>query len=86
MEFVDEMEFDRLGVFAYSPEEGTPAEAFSGQVEEAVKQTRRECLPDNSRESVSSAALESDLTHPKDATATSLHTDPRRKASSGKRF
>ena len=25
MEFVDEMEFDRLGVFTYSPEEGTPA-------------------------------------------------------------
>ena len=26
MEFVDEMEFDRLGAFTYSPEEGTPAE------------------------------------------------------------
>ncbi len=25
MEFVDEMEFDRLGVFTYSPEEDTPA-------------------------------------------------------------
>ena len=25
MEFVDSMEFDRLGVFTYSPEEGTPA-------------------------------------------------------------
>ena len=44
MQFVNDMEFDRLGVFAYSPEEGTPAEAFSGQVEEAVKQTRREEL------------------------------------------
>ncbi len=27
MEFVDEMEFDRLGVFTYSPEEDTPAAA-----------------------------------------------------------
>lgn len=32
MEFVDEMEFDRLGVFTYSPEEGTPAETMEGQV------------------------------------------------------
>ena len=31
MEFVKEMAFDRLGVFTYSPEEGTPAEAFDGQ-------------------------------------------------------
>ena len=28
MEFVDTMEFDRLGVFTYSPEEGTPAAEF----------------------------------------------------------
>ena len=34
MEFVDEMEFDRLGVFTYSPEEGTPAETMEGQVPE----------------------------------------------------
>ena len=30
MEFVDEMEFDRLGVFTYSPEEDTPAADDAG--------------------------------------------------------
>lgn len=46
MEFVDEMEFDRLGVFTYSPEEGTPAETMEGQVPEEVKEERRDdsCL------------------------------------------
>ncbi|HIZ74059.1 MAG TPA: 30S ribosomal protein S12 methylthiotransferase RimO, partial [Candidatus Mediterraneibacter stercoravium] len=33
-EFVDEMEFDRLGVFTYSPEEGTPAAAMPDQIDE----------------------------------------------------
>ena len=42
MEFVDEMEFDRLGVFTYSPEEGTPAETMEGQVPEEVKEERRD--------------------------------------------
>lgn len=42
MEFVDEMEFDRLGVFTYSPEEGTPAESMEGQVPEEVKEERRD--------------------------------------------
>lgn len=42
MEFVDEMEFDRLGVFTYSPEEGTPAETMEGQVREEVKEARRD--------------------------------------------
>jgi len=32
MEFVDDVRFDRLGVFTYSPEEGTPSPAFPGQV------------------------------------------------------
>ena len=40
MEFVDEMEFDRLGVFTYSPEEGTPAETMEGQVPEELKEER----------------------------------------------
>lgn len=39
--FVDEMEFDRLGVFTYSAEEGTPAAEMDGQVEEEVKIARR---------------------------------------------
>ena len=42
--FVDEMEFDRLGVFAYSQEEDTPAAAMEHQVEEAVKEARRDEL------------------------------------------
>ena len=41
MEFVDEMEFERLGVFAYSAEEDTPAYSFEGQVPEEVKEDRR---------------------------------------------
>lgn len=39
--FVDEMEFDRLGVFTYSAEEGTPAAEMDGQVDEEVKTDRR---------------------------------------------
>ncbi len=41
MEFVDEMEFDRLGVFAYSPEENTPAAEFDNQIDDEVKEDRR---------------------------------------------
>lgn len=39
--FVNEMEFDRLGVFTYSPEEDTPAASFPNQIEEAVKEARQ---------------------------------------------
>ena len=41
MEFVDEMEFDRLGVFTYSPEEDTPAAEMSDQISEEVKEDRQ---------------------------------------------
>lgn len=41
MAFVDEMEFDRLGVFTYSPEEDTPAAAMDGQIPEEVKEDRQ---------------------------------------------
>lgn len=44
MEFVDEMEFDRLGVFTYSQEEDTAAAGFDNQVEDEVKLTRRDEL------------------------------------------
>ncbi len=37
IEFVKAMRFDRLGVFPYSPEEGTRAAGFEGQLEEEVK-------------------------------------------------
>lgn len=41
MEFVDEMEFDRLGVFTYSPEEDTPAAVMPDQIPEDVKEDRQ---------------------------------------------
>lgn len=44
MEFVDEMEFDRLGVFTYSAEEDTPAASMEGQIPEEVKEERRDAL------------------------------------------
>ena len=42
MDFVNETEFDRLGVFAYSREEDTPAAEMDGQVPEEVKEARRD--------------------------------------------
>ncbi len=39
--FVSEMEFDRLGVFTYSPEEDTPAALMPDQIEESVKEERQ---------------------------------------------
>ena len=41
MEFVNDMEFDRLGVFTYSPEEGTPAARMEHQIDEEVKLDRQ---------------------------------------------
>lgn len=41
MDFVDEMEFDRLGVFTYSPEEDTPAAVMPDQIDEEVKEERQ---------------------------------------------
>ena len=40
-DFVKKIEFDRLGVFAYSKEEGTPAAIMSGQVAEEIKEERK---------------------------------------------
>lgn len=44
MEFVDEMEFERLGVFAYSAEEDTPAAEFPDQVPQEIKEDRRDAI------------------------------------------
>ncbi len=41
LDFVDQMEFERLGVFTYSSEEDTPAAEMPGQIEEEVKQERQ---------------------------------------------
>ena len=44
MEFVDDMEFDRLGVFPYSAEEDTPAAAMENQGPQEIKEARRDEL------------------------------------------
>jgi ribosomal protein S12 methylthiotransferase len=43
-QFVEESKFDRLGAFAYSAEDGTPAAKFPNQVEEDIKCTRRDII------------------------------------------
>ncbi len=43
-DFVEEMKFDRLGVFSYSKEEGTPAAKMKPQVRSDVKERRREAI------------------------------------------
>ena len=65
MGFVDEIEFDRLGVFTYSPEEDTPAAEMPGQIDEEVKLDRQaelmelqqEIAFDNAQDMVGRAVL-----------------------------
>lgn len=45
-EFISKVKFERLGCFAYSAEEGTPAAAFKNQVPEKKKHRRRDILMD----------------------------------------
>ena len=42
VDFIQEIRFDRLGVFTYSPEEGTDAENLGDPIPEHVKEARRE--------------------------------------------
>ena len=42
IEFMKEIKFDRLGAFAYSREEGTPADRMDGHMDEEIKEERRE--------------------------------------------
>lgn len=42
LDFINEVEFDRLGVFTYSPEEDTPAASMDNQIEEDIKASRRD--------------------------------------------
>ena len=44
MEFVNEMGFERLGVFAYSAEEDTPAYSYPDQVPQEIKEERRDAI------------------------------------------
>ena len=43
-DFVEQMRFDRLGVFTYSPEEGTKAADMEGQIDEECKEARRDAV------------------------------------------
>lgn len=43
-EFVKESKFDRLGAFSYSAEDGTPAAKFNNQIDEDVKNSRRDTI------------------------------------------
>ena len=43
-DFVEAERFDRVGVFTYFPEDGTPAATLPGQVDEGVKQARQKEL------------------------------------------
>ena len=42
LDFIDEMEFDRLGVFTYSREDGTPAASMPDQIDEETKAARKD--------------------------------------------
>jgi len=44
LDFIKSVRFDRIGVFTFSPEEGTPAAAMPGQVPDEIKEERRDRL------------------------------------------
>jgi len=41
MEFIEQVRFDHVGIFTYSPEEGTRAEPLGDPIPESVKERRR---------------------------------------------
>ena len=49
LSFVEEAKFDRMGVFAYSMEEGTPAAKLPNQVDEEVKEARRDAVMEKAK-------------------------------------
>lgn len=58
VDFVDNTELERVGVFTYSAEEGTPAETYPDQVEQEIKEKRRDEIMSLQQE-ISTAFLES---------------------------
>jgi ribosomal protein S12 methylthiotransferase len=44
VDFVEEIKFEKLGVFTYSREEGTPAFRYSGQIHQKTKEARRDAM------------------------------------------
>lgn len=57
LDFVERMEFDRLGVFTYSQEEDTPAAVMPGQIPEEIKEERRSQLMELQQEIAFDAAV-----------------------------
>ena len=65
LDFIRKMEFERLGAFAYSCEEETPAALMDGQIDEDEKQRRLEALmltQDEIAEKISSAKIGKEIT------------------------
>ncbi len=58
--FVEELRFDRLGVFAYSQEDGTPAAAMENQVKDEVKEARKDTIMDIQK-NISAALCEKEV-------------------------
>lgn len=54
VDFVEEMRFDRLGVFSYSQEEGTPAATMENQIDDELKEARKETIMDIQKNILSS--------------------------------
>lgn len=50
VDFVEKIKFDRLGIFMYSREEGTPAYNMPNQIDEELKAERMECIMDIQRD------------------------------------
>jgi ribosomal protein S12 methylthiotransferase len=50
LNFVNDVKFERLGVFTFSPQEGTRAARFAGQTEQKVKEERRDIIMSAQRE------------------------------------
>jgi len=49
LDFIRDMRFDKLGVFTYSPEEGTPAAKLPNQIDEDIKQKRKDIMLDTQK-------------------------------------
>ena len=60
VEFVKESKFDRLGAFAYSAEDGTPAAKFDNQIDESEKESRKNIIMET-QQSVSLENLKSKI-------------------------
>ena len=60
LQFVSEVEFDHLGLFRYSPEEGTPAAGYSDQVPKEISHHRLDLLMEDTGENLLKEKSKSD--------------------------